>query len=78
LAKEESAPMKTIQAFVTSDNKLFHSEATAAEHEMFLSKKDTVEEFLDSDLNPYKGHAHKGMAKITIINWELWKAQNVK
>jgi hypothetical protein len=70
--------MKTVQAFVTSDGELFHSEATAAKHEMFLSKQDIVEEFLDSNLNPYKGHAHKGMAKITIINWELWKAQNVK
>ena len=70
--------MKTILAYVTDDGQLFPNGEQAAHHEMFLSKKNIVEEFLDSELNPYKGHAHKGMAKITIINWELWKAQNVK
>jgi hypothetical protein len=70
--------MKPVQAYLTSDGQLFHSEDKAKLHEMFLSKKDIVEEYLDSDLNAYKGHANRGMAKTTIINWELWKTQNVK
>lgn len=70
--------MKTVQAYVTSDGELFHTEASAAKHEMFLSKQDIIEEFLESNMNTYKGHAHKGIIKITITNWELWKAQNAK
>lgn len=78
LAKKELTPMKTIQAYITSDGELFHSEAIAAKHEMFLSKQSVIDEFLESNLNTYKGHAQRSIAKITIVNWELWKAQNVK
>jgi hypothetical protein len=78
LAKEESAPMKTIQAFVTDDGKLFPNEQQAAYHEMFLNKQQVVEDFLTSDLNVYLGQAQKSIARNTIINWELWKAKNVK
>jgi hypothetical protein len=37
-----------------------------------------VEDFLNSELNPYKGNAHLTMARQTVINWELWKTQNAK
>jgi hypothetical protein len=70
--------MKTIQAYITSDGELFHLEAIAAKHEMFLSKQGIIDEFLDSNLNAYKGHAQRSIAKNTIINWELWKTQNAK
>jgi len=78
LAKKESTPMKTIQAFVTDDGKLFPNEQQAAYHEMFLSKQQVVEDFLASDLNVYLGQAQKSIARNTVINWELWKAKNVK
>jgi len=70
--------MKTIQAFVTEDGQMFANEEKAKLHEMFLKKQDIVEDFLDGDLNPYKGHAHRSMARQTVINWELWKTQNAK
>jgi len=70
--------MKTIQAYITSDGELFHAEEPAAKHEMFLSKQSIIDEFLDSNLNTYKGHAQRSIAKNTIINWELWKTQNAK
>jgi hypothetical protein len=44
---------------------------------MFLKKDMIVEEFLDSDLNPYSG-TQRVIARNTIINWELWKVKNVK
>ena len=43
---------------------------------MMLSKENVVDEFLDSDLNPYTGHAHRSMARNTVVNWELWKSKN--
>jgi hypothetical protein len=44
---------------------------------MFLEKSDVVEEFLDSELNPYKG-PQRVIARNTIISWELWKVKNAK
>jgi hypothetical protein len=70
--------MKTIQAFMTDDGQMFAQEEKAKLHEMFLQKKDIVEDFLNSELNPYKGNAHLTMARQTVINWELWKTQNAK
>lgn len=68
--------MKSITAFQTSDGQIFPSEALAEKHEILLSKESVVDEFLSSAFNPYKSHAHGGMARNTIINWEHWKSKN--
>ena len=68
--------MKTINAFQTSDGTLFESERDAERHEMSLSKRSVIEDYLDSELNAYTGHAQRGMARIAVINWELWKVKN--
>jgi hypothetical protein len=68
--------MKTVNAFETSDGTLFASEIEAEKHEMALSKRSIIEDYLDSDLNAYTGHAQRGMARVAVINWELWKAKN--
>jgi hypothetical protein len=68
--------MKIINAFQTSDGTIFELKLEAEKHEMSLSKRSSIEDYLDSDLNPYTGHAHRSMARITIINWELWKVKN--
>lgn len=68
--------MKTINAFETSDGTLFSASDAAEKHEMMLSKESVVDEFLDSSLNPYTGHAHRSMARSTVVNWELWKVKN--
>ena len=70
--------MKTVQAFKTSDGKLFDDSLQAERHELFLNKQLIVEEFLDGDLNPYKAMAQRSIARSTIINWELWKNKNAK
>lgn len=70
--------MKQIQAFQTSDGRLFDHAVQAERHELFLQKQMIVEEFLDGELNPYKNIAQKSIARSTIINWELWKTKNVK
>lgn len=70
--------MKQITAFVTGDGKLFEIESTAIKHEMFLSRQDEVEAFLESDLNHYKATPQKGIARSSVIGWELWKAENDK
>ena len=68
--------MKPITAYQTTDGMLFSLKLEAEKHEMSLSKRGVIEDYLDSALNTYTGHAHKSMARITIINWELWKVTN--
>ena len=68
--------MKPITAFQASDGTLFSNAEAAEKHDMMLSKENVVDEFLDSSLNPYQGHAHRSMARSTVINWELWKSKN--
>jgi len=68
--------MKPVEAFQTSDGMLFSTAQSAEKHEMMLSKESVVDEFLDSDLNPYTGHAHRSMARNTVVNWELWTSKN--
>jgi hypothetical protein len=68
--------MKPITAFQTSDGTLFSTEQAAEKHEMMLVKESVIDEFLDSSLNSYTGHAHRSMARNTIVNWELWKVKN--
>ena len=68
--------MKPVKAFQTSDGTLFSASEAAEKHEMMLSKESVVDEFLDSKLNPYTGHAHRSMARNTVVNWELWKSKN--
>lgn len=70
--------MKTISAFQTSDGKIFVLEAEAQKHEKFLQHRNVVEDFLNSEINTYKGFAHKSIARNTVINWELWKTKNAK
>ena len=68
--------LKTITAFETSDGAIFSSEMAAEKHEMSLSKRSLIEDYLDSDLNAYTGRTQRGMARIAVINWELWKVKN--
>ena len=70
--------MKEIQAFQTSDGKLFDELLQAQRHELFLKKQVIVEEFLDGNLNPYQAMAQRSIARSTIINWEFWKVKNAK
>ncbi len=67
--------MKSITAFQTADGTIFPTEAAAEKHEMLLVKESVIDEFLDSSLNSYTGHAHRSMARNTIVNWELWKSK---
>ena len=67
--------MEQIKAFKTSDGSLFDNERKAALHEEFLKHSNVVEEFLDSDLNPYNG-PQRVIARNSIINWQLWKTKN--
>ena len=70
--------MQKVNAFQTSDGRLFDNSNQAERHEMFLEKNMVVEEFLDSELNSYKNLAQRSIARSTVINWELWKIKNVK
>lgn len=67
--------MEKIQAFKTSDGKLFNLAVEAERHEEFLRHSDVVEQFLDSELNPYNG-PQRVIARNSIVNWELWKTKN--
>ena len=68
--------MKTINAYQTTDGSLFESVYEAEKHEVLLAIRSVMEDYLDGELNPYPGTAHKSIARNTIISWELWKQQN--
>lgn len=70
--------MKPIQAYQSSDGKIFATEEEAKKHEMFLSKNDIVDEFLKSSSNSYVALPQKSIARQAIINWELWKKDNAR
>jgi hypothetical protein len=65
--------MKQIKAFVTEDGKLHATEDEAKRHEMALSKHTIIDDFLNSDANPYTATPQKSIARQSIINWEIWK-----
>ncbi len=67
--------MKNVQAFQTTDGELFHDKVDAERHQEFLNKKEEIEDFLNSEQNPYKAVAHRGIARSTVINWSLWNAR---
>ena len=68
--------MKLISAYQTSDGQLFSTEEPAEKHEMLLSKENVIDDFLNNDINPYKGQAHRSMARNIIASWELWRSKN--
>ncbi len=67
--------MEQVKAFKTSDGTLFDSKDQAEKHEQFLKHSSVIEEFLDSELNPYNG-PQRVIARNTIVNWQLWKTRN--
>ena len=68
--------MKTITAFITSDNRLFETEIEAETYEMMLSKQGIIENYLESGSNVYRSGAHRTVARSTIVGWEVWKVKN--
>jgi hypothetical protein len=68
--------MKPVKAFKTEDGTLFEDLSAAERHQAFLNNRSEIEEFLESDLNPYKAAAHRGIARMTVINWSLWRTKN--
>lgn len=70
--------MKPINAFQTSDGKIFSDQLEAEKYEIFLSKREVIERFLDTDENPYISIPHRAIARNSIVAWESWKIRNVK
>ena len=68
--------MEKIEAYRTTDGQLFDNLLGAERHQVFVDKQEIIEGFLDSELNDYKGSAHRGIAAKSVINWEIYKASN--
>jgi hypothetical protein len=68
--------MDVIQAYRTTDGQLFDNQLAAERHQVFVDRQDIIEGFLESELNDYKGSAHRGIAAKSVINWEIYKANN--
>lgn len=68
--------MKQVNAYLTSDGKLFETKELAERHEYMLIRSDVVNSFLNSPSNNYKGVPQRAIAQNTIMNWELWKVKN--
>jgi hypothetical protein len=70
--------MKEVSAYQTTDGLLFSKQKEAERHEAFLANRAVIEEFLESEINPYKSSAHRAIARNTVINWSLWSTKNAK
>lgn len=70
--------MKEIQAYQTSDDKIFHDKLAAEKHELFLGNRKVIESFLSSPENVYTSIPQRAIARNSIISWESWKARNAK
>lgn len=68
--------MKEIQAYLTSDHKLFQKKSEAEKHETFLTNRKIIENFLDSADNVYTSIPQRAIARNSIISWETWKNKN--
>lgn len=70
--------MKQISAFQTSDGEVFVNQELARTHEELISKGSLIDEYLDSNKNPYNNRPQRMIAKNSIIAWEIWKRENGK
>ena len=68
--------MKQVNAYQADDGTLFASEEAALMHEEFLTWKERIDEFANTDMSDYKTGAHRGMVTKIIIGWERFKAIN--
>ena len=66
--------MKKIEAFQTTDGKLFSTTAEATEHQDYLDAKPEIEAFINSKFCKYNNQAHRKIVETTIIAWKKWKA----
>lgn len=67
--------MKTIEAFQTDDGQLFNDRRAAERHEELLRSRSVIDDFIDSDINPYKSIPQRAIVRNTIINWSLWNTK---
>lgn len=66
--------MQTIQAFKTSDGKLFDNQRDAELYESSLGLSLCIEQFFDSKkFWTYKTKTYRNLAEKFITRWEMWK-----
>ena len=65
--------MQTIQAFKTSDGKLFDNKQDAELYESSLGLSVYIEQFFDSKHWTYKTKTYRNLAEKFITKWEMWK-----
>ena len=70
--------MKQVNAFLTSDGTLFETKKAAENHQIILDKEILIDDFLNGPSNKYTGKPQQAIVRLTLINWELWKAKNDK
>lgn len=63
--------MKKVEvfSFVAEDGTVFQNEQDCLRHETEIVWKETIEKFRDSEWNPYKAGAQKGMVSNLIAAW---------
>jgi hypothetical protein len=66
--------MKTIQAFQTSDGRIFETEMAASQYEYQISVKRGMEDFFNSPYWGFTNKNYKTQALRFITKWEEWKA----
>ena len=66
--------MQKVEAYRASDGTLFETQEECQEHEVALTWRARIDDFIESGLCPYtKGTAHANMALRLVVAWELFK-----
>ena len=64
--------MKKVEAFETTDGKLFNQELDAKIHQAILNKGKFIDDFLASEYCPYKNPMPISIAKRVLVGWEAY------
>jgi len=66
--------MEQVTAFKASDGALFFTTNECQLHEISLVWRGRINEFLDSEINPFPAKGNAGTHKKVIIAWEQFKS----
>jgi hypothetical protein len=66
--------MKTIEAYLTDDGKIFKSLTEARVHEEIQKHMPEINAFIHSESCKYDNVAHRKIVENTLLAWIFWKA----
>jgi hypothetical protein len=66
--------MEQVTAFKASDGSLFNTSDDCQTHEVSLIWRSRINDFLESEMNPYPAKGHASAYRKVLIAWEQFKS----